>query len=168
MEQQQALFPSSSTLNLTTGRSGASDLPQRRFLGASLRECVALWRVFLATFGILPVLAAPMPSCQLAGRLGVTLMPSPKATPAGWIALLNAHLGVAVADCLTFTTLARAYTKFLRFSWCSNWPIAGQFFHYALTTVRPLNLSLFFIATDKFPTDLQSPNVSSKKSFCEL
>ena len=95
-------------------------------------------------------------------------MPSPKAPAPVWIALLDSHLGIAVSDGLTFTTLARAYTKFLRFSWCSNWPIAGQFFHYALTTVRPLNLSLFFIATDKFPTDLQSPNVSSKKSFCEL
>ena len=95
-------------------------------------------------------------------------MPSPKAPAPVWIALLDSHFRIAVSDGLTFTTLARAYTKFLRFSWCSNWPIAGQFFHYALTTVRPLNLSLFFIATDKFPTDLQSPNVSSKKSFCEL
>lgn len=162
------MFPSSSTLNLTTGRSRASDLLQRRLETAFLLDFGALWSVFLATFGILPVLAAPMPSCQLAGRLGVTLMPSPKATPTVWIALLDGHLGIAVADGLTFTALARAYAKFLRFSWSSNWPIAGQFFHYALTTVSPLNLSLFFIATDKFPTDLQSPNVSSKKSFCEL
>jgi hypothetical protein len=168
MEQQQALFPSSSTLNLTTGRSGASDLLQRRFLGASLRECVALWRVFLATFGILPVLATPMPSCQLAGRVAVALMPSPKAPAPVWIALLDRHLGVAVSNGLTFTPLACTNPKFFRFSWGSDWPIARRFFHYALTTVRPLNLSLFFIATDKFPADLQSPNVSSKKSFCEL
>lgn len=168
MEQQQALFPSCSTLNLTTGRSGASDLLQRRLETAFLLDFRALWRVFLATFGILPVLAAPMPSCQLAGRLGITLMPSPKATPTVWIALLNGHLGIAVADGLAFTTLACTNPKFFRFSWGSDWPIARRFFHYALTTVRPLNLSLFFIATDKFPADLQSPNVSSKKSFCEL
>ena len=122
----------------------------------------------MATFGILPVLARPVPRCQLAWRVAITPVPSPEALAPCWIALLDRHLGIAIADGLALTTLARAYTKFLRFSWCSNWPIAGQFFHYALTTVRPLNLSLFFIATDKFPTDLQSPNVSSKKSFCEL
>ena len=109
MEQQQALFPSSSTLNLTTGRSGASDLLQRRLETAFLLDFRALWRVFLATFGILPVLAAPMPCCQLAGRLGVALMPSPKASAPVWIALLDSHFGVSVADCLALTALASPY-----------------------------------------------------------
>ena len=121
------MFPSSSTLNLTTGRSGASDLPQRRFLGASLRDCVALWRVFLATFGILPVLAAPMPCCQLAWRLGVALMPSPKAPAPVWIALLDCHLWIAVADGLAFTTLAGTHYKLLWSSRCTPWAVAGQF-----------------------------------------
>ena len=121
------MFPSSSTLNLTTGRSGASDLPQRRFLGASLRECVALWRVFLATFGILPVLAAPMPSCQLAGRLGVALMPSPKAPAPVWIALLDSHLGIAVSDGLAFTALAGTHYKLLWSPRCTPWAVAWQF-----------------------------------------
>jgi len=143
-------------------------LLQRRLETAFPLDCERFRAFFLATFGILPVFAAPIPRCQLARRLTVTPVPSSKATPAVWIALLDRHLGVAIADGLAFATLASAYTKFLRFSWCSDWSIAGQFFHYALTTVRPLNLSPFFIATDKLPTDLQSPNVSSKKSFCEL
>ena len=127
MEQQQALFPSSSTLNLTTGRSGASDLLQRRLETAFLLDFRALWRVFLATFGILPVLAAPMSSCQLAGRLGVTLMPSPKATPTVWIALLDSHLGIAIADGLAFTALAGFHYKFLWPTRCTPWAVAWQF-----------------------------------------
>ena len=127
MEQQQALFPSCSTLNLTTGRSGASDLLQRRLETAFLLDFRALWRVFLATFGILPVLAAPMPSCQLAGRLGITLMPSPKATPTVWIALLDCHLWIAVADGLAFTTLAGTHYKLLWSSRCTPWTVAWQF-----------------------------------------
>ena len=127
MEQQQALFPSSSTLNLTTGRSGASDLPQRRLETAFLLDFRALWRVFLATFGILPVLAAPMPCCQLAGKLGVTLMPSPKAPAPVWIALLYSHLGIAVADGLAFTALAGFHYKFLWPTRCTPWAVAWQF-----------------------------------------
>jgi len=100
---------SGSTLNLTTGRSGASDRAARRFLVASLLDCGALWRVFLATFGILPVLTRPVPCCQLARRVAVTPVPSSKATPAGWVALLNRHLGVAIADSLAFTALASPY-----------------------------------------------------------
>ena len=159
---------SGSTLNLTTGRSRASHFESKRLETGFLLDSDRLWRVFLATFGISPVLAAPIPRCQLAWWLAVTPMPSSEATPAVWIALLDGHLWVAVTDGLALATLARAYTKFLRFSWRSNWPITGQLFHYAFTTVRPLNLTLFFIATDKFPPALQSPNVSSKKSFCEL
>ena len=127
MEQQQALFPSSSTLNLTTGRSRASDLPQRRLETAFLLDFEALWRVFLATFGILPVLAAPMPSCQLAGRLGVALMPSPKAPAPVWIALLNCHLGIAVSNSLTFTALAGSDYKLLWSPSCTPWAVAGKF-----------------------------------------
>ena len=127
MEQQQALFPSSSTLNLTTGRSGASDLLQRRLETAFLLDFRALWRVFLATFGILPVLAAPMPSCQLAGRLGVTLMPSPKASAPVWIALLNSHLGISVADGLAFTPTTSSHYELFWSSRCPSWAVAGQF-----------------------------------------
>ena len=127
MEQQQALFPSSSTLNLTTGRSRASHLDSKRLETGFLSDCVALWRVFLATFGILPVLAAPMPSCQLAGRLGVTLMPSPKAPAPVWIALLDSHLGIAVSDGLAFTTLAGSHYKLLWSSRCPSGAVAWQF-----------------------------------------
>ena len=127
MEQQQALFPSFSTLNLTTGRSGASGLLQRRLETAFPLDCERFRAFFLATFGILPVLAAPMPSCQLAGRLGVTLMPSPKATPTVWIALLDGHLGIAVSDGLTFTTLAGSDYKLLWSSRCTPWAVTRQF-----------------------------------------
>ena len=121
------MFPSSSTLNLTTGRSGASDLPQRRLETAFLLDFGALWRVFLATFGILPVLAAPMPSCQLAGRLGVALMPSPKASAPVWITLLDSHLGIAVSDGLAFATLAGSHYELLWSSRCTPWAVAWQF-----------------------------------------
>ena len=104
---------SGSTLNLTTGRSVASDRALRRFLGASLLDCVALWRVFLATFGILPVLARPIPRCQLAWRLAIAPMSSPKAPTAVWIALLDSHLGVSVADSLALTALASPYYELL-------------------------------------------------------
>ena len=127
MEQQQALFPSSSTLNLTTGRSRASHLDSKRLETGFLSECVALWRVFLATFGILPVLAAPMPSCQLAGRLGVALMPSPKAPAPVWIAFLNGHLGIAIADGLTFTTTTSTHYKLLWSSRCTPGAVTRQF-----------------------------------------
>jgi hypothetical protein len=50
-----------------------------------------------------------MPSCQLARWLGITLMPSSEASTAVWIALLDFHLGVAVADGLALATLARPY-----------------------------------------------------------
>jgi len=113
MRQQQARFPSSSTLNLTTGRSGASALPQRRLETAFTLDCERFRALFLATFAILPVFAAPMPRCQLAWRLAVTPVPSSEATPARWIALLYGHLGIAIADGLAFTALARAYPKFL-------------------------------------------------------
>ena len=105
----------------------ASGLPQRRLETAFLLDFRALWRVFLATFGILPILAAPMPSCQLARRLGVTLMPSPKATPTVWIALLDGHLGIAVSDGLAFTTLAGFNYKLLWSSRCTPWAVAGKF-----------------------------------------
>ena len=127
MEQQQALFPSSSTLILTTGRSGASDLPQRRLETAFLLDCERFRAFFWATFAILPVLAAPMPSCQLARRPAITPVPSPKATPAAWIALLDSHFRVSVADGLAFTTLAGTHYELLWSSRCTPWAVAGQF-----------------------------------------
>ena len=61
-----------------------------------------------------PVLATPVPSSQLTRRVAVTLVPSPKATPAVWIALLNGHFGVSVADCLALTALASADYELFR------------------------------------------------------
>ena len=64
---------------------------------------------FSPPLAYLPVFAAPIPRCQLAGRLGITTMPSPKAPTAVWIALLDGHLGIAIADGLALTTLASPY-----------------------------------------------------------
>ena len=121
------MFPSSSTLNLTTGRSGASGLLQRRLETAFLLDCVRFRAFFWATFAILPVFATPMPSRQLVRRLGVALMPSPKATPTVWIAFLDSHLGIAVADGLAFTALAGTHHKLLWSSRCTPWAVARQF-----------------------------------------
>ena len=108
---------SGSTLNLTTGRSRASHFESKRLETGFLLDSDRLWRVFLATFGILPVLAAPIPRCQLAGRVAITPMPSSEATPAVWIALLDGHLGVSVADGLALTTLASPYYELLWSPW---------------------------------------------------
>ena len=54
-------------------------------------------------------------------------MPSPKATPAGWIVLLDGHFGVAVADNLALTILARSDHKLLTLSRCTPRTIAWQF-----------------------------------------
>jgi len=50
-------------------------------------------------------------------------MPSPKAPAAGWIALLDGHFGIAVADNLALTILAGAYYKLLALSWCTPWAV---------------------------------------------
>ncbi len=118
---------SGSTLNLTIGRSRASHFEPKRLETGFLLDSDRLWRVFLATFGILPVLAAPIPRCQLAGRATVTPMPSPKATPAVWITLLDCHLGIAVADNLALPILTRSDYKFTRLSRCTPRTIARQF-----------------------------------------
>ena len=76
---------------------------------------------------LLPVLAAPMPSCQLARRLAVTPMPSPKATPAVWIALFDGHFGVAVTNNLALPVLTGADYKFTRLSRRTPGTIARQF-----------------------------------------
>ena len=52
-------------------------------------------------------------------------MPSPKATPAGWIALLNAHLGISVADDLALTARTGADYKLLRSTWSPAGGVAG-------------------------------------------
>lgn len=54
-------------------------------------------------------------------------MPSPKASAPVWIAFLNGHLGIAIADGLAFTTLAGAYDKLLWSSRCSPGAVARQF-----------------------------------------
>ena len=90
-----------------------------------MRDCGALWRVFLATFDISPVLAGPVPCCQLAGRVAVTPVPSSEATPAVWIALLDRHLGIAIADCLALTTLASPDYELLWSSMGTPWAVTG-------------------------------------------
>jgi len=86
---------------------------------------VALWRVFLATFGILPVLARPVPRCQLARRVAVTPVPSSEALAPCWIALLDRHLGIAVADGLALTALASPDYELLWSSRGTPWAVAG-------------------------------------------
>jgi len=54
-------------------------------------------------------------------------MPSPKATPALWIALLDGHLGVAVADNLALPILTCADYEFTRLARCTPRTIARQF-----------------------------------------
>ena len=92
---------------MTTGRSGASDRAARRLETAFTLDCERFRALFLATFGILPVLARPIPRCQLAGRVAIAPMSSSEAPTPCWIALLDGHLGIAIADCLALTTLAR-------------------------------------------------------------
>ena len=87
----------------------------------------ALWRVFLATFVILPVFTAPIPRCQLARRLAVTPMPSSEATPSVWITLFDGHLGIAVADNLALPILAGSDNKLLALPRCTPRTIAWQF-----------------------------------------
>ena len=54
-------------------------------------------------------------------------MPSPKAPAPVWIALLDSHLGIAVADNLTLTILACTYYELTRLTRCTPWAVAGQF-----------------------------------------
>ena len=100
-------------------------MPQRRLETAFLLDFEALWRVFLDTFAILPVFAAPMPSRQLAGWLGITLMPSSEAPAPIWIALLNRHLGIAIADGLAFTALAGSHNELFSPSRCPARAVTG-------------------------------------------
>ena len=65
-----------------------------------------------------PVLATPVPSGQLTRGIAVTLVPSSETLAPSWIALLNGHLGIAVADCLALTALAGANYELL-------WPPRG-------------------------------------------
>ena len=53
-------------------------------------------------------------------------MPSPKAPPTGWIAFLNGHLGIAVADNLALTILACADYKLARLARGTPRAVAGQ------------------------------------------
>ena len=76
-------------------------------------------------FGISPVLATPIPRCQLARRVAVTPMSSPKALPAPRDALLDGHLRVAVPDCLAFTPFAGSHHKLLRSTRSTPRAIAG-------------------------------------------
>jgi len=118
---------SGSTLNLTAGRSRASHFDSKRLETGFLLDSDRLWRVFLATFGILPVLAAPIPRCQLAGRLAVTPMPSSEATPTRWVVLFNGHIWIAVSDNLALPILTRSDHKLLTLSRCTPGAVARQF-----------------------------------------
>ena len=53
-------------------------------------------------------------------------MPGSKATPTLWIALLDRHLGVAVADGLALPILTRSDYKFTRLSRCTPGADAGH------------------------------------------
>ena len=118
---------SGSTLNLTTGRSRASHFESKRLETGFLLDSDRLWRVFLATFGILPVLARPVLRCQLARRVAVTPVPSPEALAPCWIALFDGHLGVSVADNLALPILTGADYKFTRLSRCASGAVAWKF-----------------------------------------
>ena len=100
-------------------------MPQRRLETAFPLDCERFRALFLATFGILPVLAAPMPSCQLARRLAVTPMPSSETTPAGWVVLFDGHIWIAVANNLALTILARSDYKLLALSRGTPWAVTG-------------------------------------------
>lgn len=100
---------------------------QRRFLVASLLDFEASWRVFLATFAILPVFAAPMPCCQLAGWLTITPVSSSKATPTRWVIFFDGHIWIAISYNLALPILARSDNKFLALSRCTPWAVARQF-----------------------------------------
>ena len=102
-----------STLNLTTGRSPASCSPSKRLETGFTREFMASWRVFLATFGILPVFTGPIPCRHLARWLRVALMPSPEASTPVWIGLLDGHLWVTIANRLGFPVLTSTHHEFL-------------------------------------------------------
>lgn len=52
-------------------------------------------------------------------------MPSSEATPTIWIALLNGHLGIAVADNLALPVLTGADYEFARLSRCTPWAVTG-------------------------------------------
>ena len=54
-------------------------------------------------------------------------MPSPKASAPIWIALLDRHLGVAVADNLALPILTGADYEFTRLARCTPWAVAWQF-----------------------------------------
>ena len=100
---------------------------QRRLETAFPLDCERFRALFLATFAILPVLAAPMPSCQLAGRLAVAPVPSSEAPAPIWIALLDRHLGIAVADNLALPIFTSADYEFTRLARCTPRTVAGQF-----------------------------------------
>jgi hypothetical protein len=94
---------------LTTGRSRASHFDSKRLETGFLLDSDRLWRVFLATFGISPVLATPIAGGGLGWWFRVALMPSSEALSPIWIALLDCHLGITIADGLAFTALASPY-----------------------------------------------------------
>ena len=75
----------------------------------------------------LPIAATPVAGGGLGWWFRVAVMPSSKATPALWIALLDCHLGVAVADNLALPILTCADYKFARLSRCTPRTIAWQF-----------------------------------------
>ena len=73
----------------------------------------------------LPISTTPETWGQLARWLRVALMPSPEASPSGWVALLNSHLGVTISDSLTLATLASPDHKLLWSSRCAPWTVTG-------------------------------------------
>ncbi len=72
-----------------------------------------------------PVLARPVPSSQLTRWVAVTLVPSPETLAPSWIALLNGHLGVSVANSLALTALAGSNYELFRSPRCTPRAVTG-------------------------------------------
>ena len=71
-----------------------------------------------------PIAAAPVAGGGFSGRATVTPVPSSKATPAGWIALLDTHLGIAVSNNLALTTRTSPDYELLWSSRGTPWAVA--------------------------------------------
>ena len=70
-------------------------------------DCVPLWCV------LLPLLATPVASRQLARRIGVAPMPSPKTLTPPRIGLLDGHVRISESDGLGPAVGAGSHTELL-------------------------------------------------------
>jgi len=70
-----------------------------------------------------PIAATPVTGGGFSGRATITPMPSSEALAPCWIALLDGHLGIAVADGLALTTLASPDYELLWSSRGTPWAV---------------------------------------------